>query len=82
MAISVDVKWDKSGIAGLEPGPFRRATVRALRKAGATALRDMRSEASKRIRARKRISPKYISGALSLQRRVLAAPLREEAART
>jgi len=42
--------------------------VRALRKAGATALRDMRSEASKRIRARKRISPKCISRALSLRR--------------
>ena len=25
MSISVDVKWDKSGLAALEPGPFRRA---------------------------------------------------------
>jgi len=67
-AVIVSVKFDKSGIVALEPGPFRRAVVRALRKAGATALRDMRSEASKRIRARKRIKASYISRALSLQR--------------
>jgi hypothetical protein len=68
MALTVDVKWDQSGIAGLKPGPFRRSVVKALRKAGSTALRDMRSEASKRIRQRKRIKPSYISRALSLSR--------------
>jgi hypothetical protein len=59
---------DRSGIAALEPGPMKRAVVRALRKAGSTALRDMRSEASKRIRQRKRIAPKYIARALTLRR--------------
>jgi hypothetical protein len=68
MSIDVDVKWDKSGIAALETGPLKRALVRALKKAGATALRDMRSEASKRIRARKRIRPRYITRALTLRR--------------
>lgn len=68
MSATVTVKWDKSGIAALEPGPLKRAVVRALRKAGSTALRDMRSEATKRIRQRKRIKPKYISRALTLQR--------------
>ncbi len=68
MTLGIDVKWDRSQIAALETGPLKRAAVRALRKAGATALRDMRSEASKRIRARKRIKVSYISRALTLRR--------------
>lgn len=68
MPISIDVKWDKSAIAALETGPLKRSAARALKKAGATALRDMRSEASKRIRARKRIRGKYITRAITLSR--------------
>lgn len=68
MSIAINVKWDREGIAALETGPLKAAARRALRKAGSTALRDMRSEASKRIRAMKRIAPKYIHRALSLQR--------------
>ena len=68
MSLSVEAKWDKRGIAALETGPLKSALKRALRKAGATALRDMRSEASKRIRQRKRIKVKYISRALTLAR--------------
>lgn len=68
MSIDVSVKWDRSQMAALETGPLKGALKRALRKAGATALRDMRSEASKRIRARKRIRSNYISRALSLRR--------------
>lgn len=68
MAIDIDVKWDRREMYALERGPFRRALVRALKKAGSTALRDMRSEASKRIRQRKRIRPRYIARALTLQR--------------
>lgn len=64
----ISVTWDKQGITALEPGPLKRATVRALRKAGSTALRDMRSEASRRIRQRKRIKPRYISRALTMRR--------------
>lgn len=67
MPISIEVKWDKSKIAALETGPLKGAVKRALRKAGSTALRDMRSEATKRIRERKAIRPKYISRALSLR---------------
>lgn len=66
MPIAIDVQFDKSGIEALVKGPLRSAIKRALRKAGATALRDMRSEASKRIRARKRIAVKYITRAMSL----------------
>lgn len=68
MSVRVEVKWDKSQIAALETGPLKSALKRALRKAGATALRDMRSEAVKRIRARKRIKPSYIRDALTLAR--------------
>lgn len=67
MAVQLDVKIDKVGIA-LETGRFRRAAVRVAKKAGSTALRDMRAEATKRIRARKRIQGKYIRRALSLRR--------------
>lgn len=67
VSVSISVQWDKRGLAGLETGKFKGATVRALRKAGQTALRDMRGEASKRVKARKRIASKYISRALSLR---------------
>lgn len=68
MSIDINVKWDRSGIAALETGPLKGALKRALRKAGATALRDMRAEASKRVRARKRIKARYITRALTLRR--------------
>lgn len=44
------------------------AIKRALYKAGSTALRDMRSEASKRVRARKRIKAKYVRDSLVMAR--------------
>lgn len=68
MSISIQAKWDRSQIGALETGKLKGALVRALRKAGATALRDMRSEGSKRVRARKRISPRYITRAFTLRR--------------
>lgn len=68
MSIDIIAKWDRSQIAALETGPLKGALKRALRKAGATALRDMKSEASKRIRARKRIKARYITRALQLRR--------------
>ena len=68
MSVGISIKWDRSQIAVLETGPLKAAVKRALRKAGATALRDMKSEASKRIRQRKRIKIRYIQQALSLRR--------------
>lgn len=68
VSITLDAKWDKRGIAALASGPFKRAALRAIRKAGATALRDMRSEASKRIRQRKRIRPSLIRRAMTIKR--------------
>ncbi len=68
MSLDVNVTWDRSGIAALETGPMKGALRRALRKAGATALRDMRSEATKRIRTRKKIKVRYIRRAMTLRR--------------
>lgn len=68
MSVGISVKWDRSQIGALENGPMKGALKRALRKAGATALRDMKAEASKRIRHRKRIKGRYITRALKLRR--------------
>lgn len=66
MSISITAKMDLSQLEALEPGRLRGAIKRAIRKAGSTALRDMRSEASKRIRARKAIKISYIHKALTV----------------
>lgn len=68
VSVRIEVQWDKREIAALETGPLKGALKRALRKAGATAVRDMQSEAVKRIRARKRIKPRYIRDAITLAR--------------
>lgn len=68
MATQIVATWDTRGIDALARGGLRSACVRTLRKAGATALRDMRSEANKRIRTRKRIAGKYIARSLRIRR--------------
>lgn len=68
MSVGINVEWDRSGIAALETGRMKGALRRALRKAGATALRDMRAEASKRVRARKAIKGSYVRRALTLRK--------------
>jgi hypothetical protein len=66
--MSVKVTADLSAVAGLKSGPLRAMVKSVVRKAGSTALRDMRAEASKRIRTRKRIKPSYIKRAIALLR--------------
>lgn len=68
MSVSLELIWDSRSIAALRPGNLTKAISRALQKAGSTALRDMRSEASKRIRQRKRLKPSIIRGAFRLRR--------------
>lgn len=68
MGIQVSAEWNARELAALASGPMIGAVKRALRKAGATALRDMRAEANKRIRARKKIRISYIGRALSMRR--------------
>lgn len=67
--MNVKVQWDTSELAPITPARFQAAVRRALRKAGSTALRDMNAEATKRIRARKRLAPKYIKRAITMQRK-------------
>lgn len=66
--MKLSVKLDAKGIAAFTSGSVGRALAAALRKAGSTALRDMRSEASKRIRARKALKAGIIAKALTVQR--------------
>ena len=68
MSVGINVKWDRSQFSGMETGPLKSALKRALKKAGSTALRDMRSEASKRVRARNRIKASYVRKALTLSK--------------
>lgn len=72
MAVSVSFEINSKELAALQEGRITPAIARALRKAGSTALRDMRSEASKRIRRRKKISAKYIRRAIHLRRPKIA----------
>jgi hypothetical protein len=68
MSVTLDLSWDSRKLAALRPGRLGKAITRALSKAGATALRDMRSEASKRIRQRKRLKAGVIAKAFRLRR--------------
>lgn len=61
-------------LIGASPGVFdqrklRRAMLRAVRKAGSTGLRDMRSEARKRVRARKRLRARAVRSAMVVHRK-------------
>lgn len=64
----MDFEWDERQLRALHGALRERVLLRALRKAGSTALRDMRSEASKRVRQRKRIKSKVVRQSL-VQRR-------------
>ena len=65
MSVSINVQWDKWGIAGLETGPLKRTVVRALRKADATALRDIARRGLEADPDRKWFASKYIAPALT-----------------
>lgn len=62
------IEVDTRELNALDSKKINGAIARALRKAGSTALRDMRSEASKRIRERKRLKASVVSRALVLRR--------------
>ncbi len=64
----ISISVNARDLVKLSAGKMTPAMKRALKKAGATALRDMRSEASKRIRKRKRLKAKYIREAITLAR--------------
>jgi hypothetical protein len=64
----ISVTIDLKEIQALSAQKLSPAIVRALRKAGSTALRDMRAELSKRVRERKRIKAGTIRRALRVRR--------------
>lgn len=70
MSKSISATWEKAGLhavlAATKKGGLDKAIAKACSKASSTALRDMRSEASKRIRARKRIKVAYVRKAIVL----------------
>lgn len=62
-----EVTLERAPQAILRGGPKGRAAKRALRKAGKTAMRDMRSEAGKIVRHEKRIKAKPVRRAISVR---------------
>lgn len=73
MSVQIKATWEKAGLHAIleltkAGGGIAKAIARACSKAGATALRDMRSEAKKRIRARKRLKAGVVAQALNLIR--------------
>lgn len=64
----IRVDWDSEEIAALHPGNVMPAITRAAMMAGSTSLRDMRSEAAKRVRRRKRIKASEIRASLVMIR--------------
>jgi len=64
----IRVETDLSKLIALDPKNMTPAMKRALRKAGATALRDMKSEASKRVRKEIRVKAKAVRSAMTLRR--------------
>lgn len=64
----VKAEWDSRELRRIHAALDGRVLGRVVRKAGSTALRDMRAEASKRVRARKRVRVKAIRRALVMAR--------------
>lgn len=62
----IALKVDLKGITALRGRNIERAMVKALRKAGATALRDMRAEAAKLVRTRKAMKAGTVRKALKM----------------
>lgn len=60
----IDLDIDPAELAALSPRRLERAITAAMRKAASTSVRDMRSEASKRVRGSKRIKAKEVRKAL------------------
>lgn len=63
----MDIKWNPRELAALSAKRLSPPILKALRKAGSTALRDMKAEANKRVRARKRIKSRLIGKAFRIR---------------
>lgn len=68
MPVDVRFEVDSRQLNALDDRRLSRAIGRAVAKAGSTALRDMRSEATKRIRQRKRLKAGIVGKSFRLRR--------------
>lgn len=68
MGVTLDINAHGRALTALKPAKVKRALVRTVRKAGSTALRDMRSETSKRVRKRKRLKVRAVRSAIRIKR--------------
>jgi hypothetical protein len=68
MSAAISFEFSPEELRLLRSKLTAKPVIRALRKAGSTALRDMRSETSKRVRQRKRIKAGVIAKALRMRR--------------
>jgi hypothetical protein len=64
MAVAVGFEIDKKDLAFLTQMKALRAAKKAANKARTTSLRDMKSEAKKRVRARKQLKARLVNRAL------------------
>ena len=64
MPIRIKAEFDSRELAALKPKRLEAAMRRIVKRANATALRDMVSESSKRVRARKRIKVRDVKPTL------------------
>lgn len=71
----IDIAINKRELARIQRALKPARLKRIVHRAGATALRDMRAEASKRVRARKRIKAKTVRSALQLVRPRRSEPI-------
>lgn len=64
----IRIEFNKRDVRALSEKSLTRAMTKASKKAASTSVRDMRSEANKRIRARKRLKIKDIKKAMVVKR--------------
>ena len=62
--LKMRVEFSKEELAALKASRIKPGISRAMKRAAATSLRDMRAEAQKRIRARKRLKVKTVKAAI------------------
>ncbi len=60
----IAVSFDPGELRALQSGAIQRGLTKAIRRATSTSVRDMRSEASKRVRLRKRLKARDVKKAL------------------
>lgn len=73
--MKVSIKVAGEALKAFSGGKIPLAIAKALAKAGATALRDMRSEAIRRIRRMKRLKVKRVREALHLRKSLTATAI-------